>query len=59
MKLIQLILIYSVVNSCKLQIIETEVDDYIKIILAYFRARNVRILTHFTCFPTSMYKNQD
>lgn len=52
MKLLHFILIYVVVNFGELQTIESEVDDYIKTVLSYYRVRNVRILTHFTCFTT-------
>lgn len=31
------------------------VDEYVRVVLAYYRTRNVRIVTHFSCFPTSTY----
>lgn len=50
-KCLQFLLIYLVWNFCESR--NGEVDDYIKLILTYYRGRNVKILTHFTCFPQS------
>lgn len=51
-----LILICFTLKLCELRLIDREISDYIEVVLAYYRIRNVGILTHFTCFSLSEFK---
>lgn len=53
MKFLALILIYFTSNLYELCSMEVEINDYINVVLTYYRARQVKILTHFTCFSQS------
>lgn len=53
MKTLYFILINLIFVVCESHYIKTTIDDYIEMVLIYYRERNVHILTHFTCFSTS------
>lgn len=47
-----LILVYMLMTSDSIVAELIDPGDYIDTVLAYYRHRNARIITHFTCFPT-------
>lgn len=55
MKLSHLVLFHLVFVMCEPQNMRISTDDYIDVVLTYYRERNVHILTHLTCFSASKY----
>lgn len=52
-KLLLLAIVTLTFKSFESNSIQSEIDDYIEITSKYYHDRNVRILTHFTCYTQS------